>query len=87
MMSTPLKIEFFTVARIGVGKIVETKILSGIEKNTFEEWAQRALSVRRCDNYLGTWPDGVRAIGPDGRERYRWTLRDEAPLRNASKNS
>jgi hypothetical protein len=77
-----LNIEFLKIMCDGTEEIIETKLMSISDKNCFEEWAQRALSARRCDNYLGAWPDEIRATGPDGQVYYRWPLRNEAPALN-----
>jgi hypothetical protein len=68
-------IQFFKRSPEGaVGEVFETKTMSFTGEHSFREWAQEALSARRCDNYKGEWPDAVRACDLNGEERYRGPL-------------
>jgi hypothetical protein len=74
-MSETFTIEFFKLAPDGaVGEVLETKIMSFCEEGGFIDWAQEALSARRCKNHLQEWPEAVRACGLNGEERYRLTI-------------
>lgn len=67
-------VEFFKRSTDGeVGEIFETKTMTFTGETSFHQWAQQALSARRCDNYNGEWPDAVRACDLKGIEIYRWS--------------